>query len=163
VRIAFYIEQKGSLNQCVAMLYPEISRENRDLPTGTFGTEIKGRPMKTLMELFTKYQWLEERIGRGLPIPISKERQQVSARRLRRRRSAHIAELPPFRYQQRSASPFLVHCLLSQHIPAFQRYLPYLPGSIYAGICIRRGIQARSIRHEIQRLQIGTQPLLFPI
>ncbi len=26
------------------MLYPEISRENRGLPTGTFGTEIKGRP-----------------------------------------------------------------------------------------------------------------------
>ena len=35
------------------------------------------RSMKTLLELFAKYQWLEERIGRGLPIPISKERQQV--------------------------------------------------------------------------------------
>jgi hypothetical protein len=38
------------------------------------------RSMKTLLELFAKYQWLEERIGRGLPIPISKERQQVYAR-----------------------------------------------------------------------------------
>ncbi len=32
------------------------------------------RSMKTLLELFANYQWLEERIGRGLPIPISKER-----------------------------------------------------------------------------------------
>jgi hypothetical protein len=30
--------------------------------------------MKTLLELFDKYQWLEERIGRGLPISIPKER-----------------------------------------------------------------------------------------
>ncbi len=55
--------------------------------------------MKTLLELFAKYQWLEERIGRGLPIPISKERQQVYARRVRRRRSAHIAELPQYRQE----------------------------------------------------------------
>jgi hypothetical protein len=48
------------------------------------------RSMKTLLELFAKYQWLEERVGQGLPIPISKERQQVYARRLRLRRSAHI-------------------------------------------------------------------------
>jgi hypothetical protein len=54
------------------------------------------RSMKTLLELFAKYQWLEERIGRGLPIPISKERQQVYARRVRRRRSAHIAQLPQY-------------------------------------------------------------------
>jgi hypothetical protein len=49
------------------------------------------RSMKTLLELFAKFQWLEERVGRGLPIPISKERQQVYARRLRLRRSAHIS------------------------------------------------------------------------
>jgi TnpA family transposase len=46
------------------------------------------RSKKTLLELFAKYQWLEARIGRGLPIPISKERQHVYARRLRRRRSS---------------------------------------------------------------------------
>jgi hypothetical protein len=60
--------------------------------------------------LFAKYQWLEERIGRGLPIPISKERQQVYARRLRRRRSAHIAELPPFR-QELETMCFAAVCL----------------------------------------------------
>ena len=49
------------------------------------------RSMKTLLKLFAKYQWLEERIGRGLPILISKERQHVYARRLRRRRSSHLA------------------------------------------------------------------------
>ena len=57
-----------------------------------------------------KYQWLEERIGRGLPIPISKERQQVYARRLRLRRSAHIAELPPFR-QELETMCFAAVCL----------------------------------------------------
>jgi hypothetical protein len=66
--------------------------------------------MKTLLELFAKYQWLEERIGRGLPIPISKERQQVYARRLRRRRSAHITELPLFR-QKLEAMCFAAVCL----------------------------------------------------
>jgi hypothetical protein len=45
VTTTFYAEQKSPLNQCVAMLYPEISRENGGLPTGTFGTEIKGRPI----------------------------------------------------------------------------------------------------------------------
>ena len=44
MRTTFYAEQKSLLNQCVATLYPEMSRENRGLPTGTFGTEIKGRP-----------------------------------------------------------------------------------------------------------------------
>ena len=68
------------------------------------------RSMKTLLELFAKYQWLEERIGRGLPIPISKERQQVYARRLRRRRSAHITELPLFR-QELEAMCFAAVCL----------------------------------------------------
>jgi hypothetical protein len=68
------------------------------------------RSMKTLLELFAKYQWLEKRIGRGLPIPISKERQQVYARRLRRRRSAHIAELTPFR-QELEAMCFAAVCL----------------------------------------------------
>jgi hypothetical protein len=68
------------------------------------------RSMKTLLELFAKYQWLEERIGRGLPIPISKERQQVYARRLRRRRSAHIADLPPYR-QELEATSFAAVCL----------------------------------------------------
>jgi Domain of unknown function (DUF4158) len=68
------------------------------------------RSMKTLLELFAKYQWLEERIGRGLPIPISKERQQVYARRLRRRRSAQIAELPLFR-QELEAMCFAAVCL----------------------------------------------------
>jgi hypothetical protein len=68
------------------------------------------RSMKTLLELFAKYQWLEERIGRGLPIPISKERQQVYARRLRRRRSAHITELPPFR-QELETMCFAAVCL----------------------------------------------------
>jgi len=65
------------------------------------------RSMKTLLE---KYQWLEERTGRGLPISISKERQQVYARRLRRRRSAHIAELPPFR-QELETMCFAAVCL----------------------------------------------------
>lgn len=55
------------------------------------------RSMKTLLELFAKYQWLEERIGRVLPIAISKERQQVYARQFPRRRSAHIAKLPRYR------------------------------------------------------------------
>jgi len=64
----------------------------------------------TLLELFEKYQWLENRIGRGLPIPISKQRQQVYARRLRRRRSAHIAELPPFR-QELETMCFAAVCL----------------------------------------------------
>jgi hypothetical protein len=68
------------------------------------------RSMKTLLELFAKYQWLEERIGRGLPIPISKERQQVYARRLRRRRSLHIAKLPPHR-QELEALCFAAVCL----------------------------------------------------
>ena len=68
------------------------------------------RSMKTLLELFEKYQWLEERIGRGLPIPISKERQQVYARRLRRRRSAQIAELPAYR-QELEAMCFAAICL----------------------------------------------------
>jgi hypothetical protein len=68
------------------------------------------RSMKTLLELFAKYQSLEERIGRGLPIPISKERQQVYARRLRRRRSAHITELPLFR-QELEAMCFAAVCL----------------------------------------------------
>jgi len=66
--------------------------------------------MKTLLELFAKYQWLEERIGRGLPIPISKERQQIYARRVRRRRSAHIAELPRFR-QELETMCFAAVCL----------------------------------------------------
>ena len=68
------------------------------------------RSMKTLLELFEKYQWLEERIGRGLPIPISKERQQVYARRVRRRRSAHIAELPAYR-QELETMCFAAVCL----------------------------------------------------
>jgi len=55
--------------------------------------------MKTLLELFDKYQWLEQRIGRGLPIPIPKERQEVYARRLRRRRAAHVVRLPVFRQE----------------------------------------------------------------
>jgi hypothetical protein len=68
------------------------------------------RSMKTLLELFAKYQWLEERIGRGLPIPISKERQQVYARRLRRGRPAQIAELPQYR-QELEARCFAAVCL----------------------------------------------------
>jgi hypothetical protein len=68
------------------------------------------RSMKTLLELFAKYRWLEERIGHGLPIPISKERQQVYARRLRRRRAAHIVELPRFR-QELETMCFAVVCL----------------------------------------------------
>jgi hypothetical protein len=68
------------------------------------------RSMKTLLELFEKYEWLEERIGRGLPIPISRERQQVYARRLRRRRSAQIAGLPAFR-QELEAMCFAAICL----------------------------------------------------
>ena len=54
------------------------------------------RSLKTLRELFDKYQWLEERIGRGLPIPIPKERQQVYARRLRRHRAAYVTAYRPF-------------------------------------------------------------------
>src|SRR6266436_3871466 len=68
------------------------------------------RSMKTLLELFAKYQWLEGRIGRGLPIPISKERQHVYARRLRRRRSAQLAELPPYR-QELEVMCFAAVCL----------------------------------------------------
>ena len=68
------------------------------------------RSMKTLLELFAKYQWLEERIGRGLPILISKERQHVYARRLRRRRSSHLAELPPHR-RELEAMCFAAICL----------------------------------------------------
>jgi hypothetical protein len=68
------------------------------------------RSMKTLLELFVKYKWLEGRIGRGLPIPISRERQHVYARRLRRRRSAQLAELPPYR-QELEAMCFAAVCL----------------------------------------------------
>ena len=68
------------------------------------------RSMKTLLELFEKYQWLEKRIGRGLPIPISKQRQQVYARRLRRRRAALIANLPQFR-QELETMCFAAVCL----------------------------------------------------
>ena len=68
------------------------------------------RSMKTLLELFAKYQWLEERIGRGLPILISQERQHVYARRLRRRRSSHLAELPPHR-RELEAMCFAAVCL----------------------------------------------------
>ena len=57
------------------------------------------RSLKTLRELFDKYQWLEQRIGRGLPIPIPKERQHVYARRLRRRRAAYVTHLPVFRQE----------------------------------------------------------------
>ena len=57
------------------------------------------RSLKTLNALLEKYQWLEERIGQRLPIPIPKERQHVYARRLRRRRSAHLMELPQFRQE----------------------------------------------------------------
>jgi TnpA family transposase len=57
------------------------------------------RSLKTLRELYDKYQWLEERIGRGLPIPIPKERQQVYTRRLRRRRAAYVIRLPVFRQE----------------------------------------------------------------
>jgi hypothetical protein len=41
----FLREQKSPLNQRVAMLYREISWEE-GLITGTFGTEIKGRPFQ---------------------------------------------------------------------------------------------------------------------
>jgi hypothetical protein len=46
------------------MLYPEISRENGGLPTGTFGTEIKGRPnseytlQNMVLELFERLDCL---------------------------------------------------------------------------------------------------------
>jgi hypothetical protein len=57
------------------------------------------RSLKTLRELFDKYKWLEERIGRGLQIPIPKERQQVYVRRLRRHRAAYVTRLPVFRQE----------------------------------------------------------------
>jgi hypothetical protein len=60
------------------------------------------RSLKTLRELFEKYQWLETRIGRGLPIPIPKERQLVYARRMRRRRAAYVTRLPAFRQELES-------------------------------------------------------------
>jgi hypothetical protein len=63
-----------------------------------------------MIEPRARYLTLEERIGRGLPIPISKERQQVYARRLRRRRSAHLAKLPPYR-QELEAMCFAAVCL----------------------------------------------------
>jgi hypothetical protein len=56
-------------------------------------------------DAMTHLEWLRRpprRIGRGLPIPISQERQQVYARRLRRRRSSHIAELPRYRQELES-------------------------------------------------------------
>jgi len=67
------------------------------------------RSLKTLRELFDKYQWLEERIGRGLPIPIPKERQQVYARRLRRHRAAYVTRLPAFRQELPTCR--MNHCL----------------------------------------------------
>ena len=60
------------------------------------------RSLKTLRELFEKYQWLESRIGRGLPIPIPKERQLVYARRMRRRRAAYATRLPAYRQELES-------------------------------------------------------------
>jgi hypothetical protein len=47
VKRFFCSEQRGPLNQSFAKPLPEISRENGGPATGTFGTEIKGRPKCT--------------------------------------------------------------------------------------------------------------------
>jgi hypothetical protein len=61
--------------------------------------------LKTLHELMEKYQWLRRLVGHRAGLPIPKERQQVYARRIRRRRASHIPRLPPFR-QELEASCF---------------------------------------------------------
>jgi Domain of unknown function (DUF4158) len=57
------------------------------------------RSMRTVRELLDKYLWLKQRIGYCCPLPISKERQRVYARRMRRRWADHIPQLPPFRQE----------------------------------------------------------------
>jgi hypothetical protein len=57
------------------------------------------RSMRTVRELLDKYLWLKQRIGYCSPLPISKERQRVYARRMRRRRADHIPQLLPFRQE----------------------------------------------------------------
>jgi TnpA family transposase len=63
------------------------------------------RSLKTLHELMEKYQWLRRLVGHRARLPIPKERQQVYARRIRRRRASHIPRLPPFQ-QELEASCF---------------------------------------------------------
>jgi hypothetical protein len=57
------------------------------------------RSLKTMRLLYEKYAWLEAILGKPDPLPIPRERQRVYARRFRRRRSADIPQLPPFRQE----------------------------------------------------------------
>jgi TnpA family transposase len=57
------------------------------------------RSLKTLRELFDKYEWLERLVGYRNRLPIPKERQQVYARRMRRRRTEDVSQLPQFRQE----------------------------------------------------------------
>jgi len=57
------------------------------------------RSLKTLRELFEKYEWLERLLGHSNRLPIPKERQRVYARRMRRRRAEDVSQLPLFRQE----------------------------------------------------------------
>jgi hypothetical protein len=85
VKRFFYSEQKGALNQPFAKPHPEISPENRGPATGTFGTEIKGRPYHTAISVLQMPErrlsidnqnvsrYLEWQLKHG-PHPASEER-----------------------------------------------------------------------------------------
>jgi hypothetical protein len=68
------------------------------------------RSLKTLRLLLEKHTWLEALVGPCAPLPISRERQRVYARRFRRRRSSHIPQLPLFR-QELEATCFAIMTL----------------------------------------------------
>lgn len=55
------------------------------------------RSLKTMRELYDKYQWLERVIGHVQLPGIPRERQRVYARRFRRRRTADLADVRPTR------------------------------------------------------------------
>jgi TnpA family transposase len=57
------------------------------------------RSLKTLRELTEKYAWLERLVDYRNRLPIPKERQQVYARRMRRRRAEDVSQLPQFRQE----------------------------------------------------------------
>jgi hypothetical protein len=55
------------------------------------------RSLKTMRELYSKYQWLERLIGHVDHPGIPRERQKVYARRFRRRRTADLSDVRPAR------------------------------------------------------------------
>lgn len=55
------------------------------------------RSLKTMRELYEKYQWLEQLMGHVHLPDIPRERQRVYARRFRRRRTADLADVRPER------------------------------------------------------------------